>query len=283
MPASERTLRARLVVRSLLRAPVAAAIALVLVGPGGPGTSVALASRFGALPHNCKGTEIGFCMIQTYLGQVHVSPHLAHVGDTMSASIEVLEKRCFQFNPCVGGVAWGGLGVEVDSAGHRTHAPCDAKVLTCTFTLTQAIVDQGKQGSVPSGQNNPTTGPLGGDWEIVQVSIGSGIGNGVSTDYFGVLAPGEYIDEATLGTHVAPAVTTTLRAPNQVSFAPIDLARSALLAAALLFLVGFPGQLFQQHDAGALRRDRWLVRVPAPAQGEAGGTARGNRGRGHGG
>jgi hypothetical protein len=46
------------------------------------------------------------------------------------------------------------------------------------------------------------------------------------------------------GNHAAPAITTALRAPNEVSLKPIDLLRSAVLAGGLLVLVGFPGQLF---------------------------------------
>jgi hypothetical protein len=67
-------------------------------------------------------------------------------------------------------------------------------------------------------------------------------------------------------THAAPAITTALRAPNEVSWKPIDLLRSTVLAGGLLVLVGFPGQLFnstlQAHYAevmswfGFLRRRR---------------------------
>ena len=55
------------------------------------------------------------------------------------------------------------------------------------------------------------------------------------------------------GNHAAPAITTALRAPNEVSLKPVDLLRSAVLAGGLLVLVGFPGQLFnstlQSHYA----------------------------------
>ncbi|GAC1331039.1 MAG: hypothetical protein NVSMB17_08830 [Candidatus Dormibacteria bacterium] len=211
-----------------IRLAAAAALALLAVVSVSP--APASAARFGPIPHVCTSLkEKGHCMVHTGLGEMHLSSHYLHLGDAFTATITKVPQSCFQYNPCVSGVDWRGYG-------------CARTAFTCHLTLTPAVVAAGKTGTTTSGGNPYTSGELGGGWLYFEVTIFSGIGSAVSSDYFGVLAPGE--DLSSIGPHDQPGVATTLRSPAQVPLDPVDVGRSALLAAGLVFLVAFPGELF---------------------------------------
>lgn len=80
------------------------------------------------------------------------------------------------------------------------------------------------------------------------------------------------------GAHTQPSINDVLRTPDQVSLNPLDMLRSAVLAAGLLILIAFPSQLFNStlqahYDEvmgwfGFLRRRKYRDPAPPPAEGE---------------
>ena len=80
-------------------------------------------------------------------------------------------------------------------------------------------------------------------------------GTGTSLSFIGTFTDSQSTTSTTTGRLVrvayrdagggnGPVLSQSLRALNEVSFKPVDLARSAVLAAGLMVLIGFPGSLF---------------------------------------
>jgi hypothetical protein len=110
-------------------------------------------------------------MGNTYIGGLHISPHLIHEGETVTESFYPKTVKCISGQPCASSWGWGPPGEKL--------SPCGSEDLSCTF---KAIYPS----AYPPSE---TSSGWSGGWEVDELGICGFNGCANASDYY-YIVPG---------------------------------------------------------------------------------------------